>query len=122
MSVALLPQAKPDHFENQTIQSAQVFLANALDIYSSWARPTVIFSDGAYGIGGFPGDPVQPSLLREWYEPHIQQWSAKATGQTTLWFWNTEVGWATVHPLLLEYGWEYRGCNIWDKGIRPSAK
>ncbi len=117
MSVSVLTQAMPSRFEPQTIQSAQVFLADALDVYSLWATPTIIFSDGAYGIGGFAGDPVQPSGLREWYEPHVRQWSAKANGQTTLWFWNTEVGWATVHPLLLEYGWEYRGCNIWDKGI-----
>jgi site-specific DNA-methyltransferase (adenine-specific) len=36
---------------------------------------------------------------------------------TTLWFWNTEIGWATVHPLLAEAGWEYRNCHVWNKGI-----
>jgi len=54
--------------------------------------------------------------LSHWYEQHIQAWTRFSTGQTTLWFWNTELGWATVHPLLEQYGWEYRGCNIWDKG------
>ena len=35
-----------------------------------------------------------------------------------MWFWNTEIGWANVHhPVLAEYGWEYRCCNVWDKGI-----
>ena len=33
------------------------------------------------------------------------------------WFWNSELGWATVHPLLAEHGWEYRSCHIWDKGL-----
>jgi site-specific DNA-methyltransferase (adenine-specific) len=26
-----------------------------------------------------------------------------------------------VHPILDEYGWEYAGCNIWNKGIRHIA-
>ena len=43
-------------------------------------------------------------------------WSRRASPQTTLWFWNTELGWATVHPLLLAQGWEFRNCHIWDKG------
>lgn len=97
--------------------TAQLFYGDALDLYPTWAAPTVIFSDGAYGIGGFVGDPARPQDLLEWYEPHVRAWSQFATGQTTLWFWNTEIGWATVHPLLLAHGWEYRGCNIWDKGI-----
>ena len=42
---------------------------------------------------------------------------ARATPETTLWFWNSELGWATVHPLLAEHGWEYRSCHIWDKGL-----
>jgi site-specific DNA-methyltransferase (adenine-specific) len=36
---------------------------------------------------------------------------------TTLWFWNTEVGWAEVHPILKKHGWIYRSCNVWNKGI-----
>ena len=65
----------------------------------------------------FPGDQRTPATLAEWYEPHVKAWSARATPCTTLWFWNTEIGWATVHPLLLAHGWEYRCCNIWDKGL-----
>jgi len=40
---------------------------------------------------------------------------------TTLWFWNTEVGWATVHPLLVEHGWEYVQTIVWDKGVAHVA-
>ena len=86
------------------------------ELYSLWSPPMVIHSDGPYGVGGFDGDPKSPKCLGEWYEPHIKEWSKKATPQTTLWFWNTEVGWATVHPVLVENGWLYMGCNIWDKG------
>lgn len=48
-------------------------------------------------------------------------WSKAATSQTTLWFWCTEIGWAVVHPILEDNGWVYKGCNIWDKGIRHIA-
>ena len=53
----------------------------------------------------FPGDPPTPEELPEWYEPHIMAWSDRAVPLTTLWFWNTEIGWANVHPLLVKYGW-----------------
>jgi site-specific DNA-methyltransferase (adenine-specific) len=65
----------------------------------------VIVSDGAYGILGFEGDTSDHLGIADWYEPHIQAWSQQATAQTTLWFWNSEIGWATVHPVLERYGW-----------------
>jgi site-specific DNA-methyltransferase (adenine-specific) len=87
------------------------------EVYSEWDTPTTIISDGAYGTGLFPDEPDDPYEIDEWYEPHIKAWSQHATPETTLWFWNTELGWAEVHPLLKEYGWEYRGTNIWNKGM-----
>lgn len=92
-------------------------LGDALDFYDSWEKPIVIVSDGPYGVGGYDGDLNKPDTLAEWYTPHIQAWSAYASALTTLWFWNTEVGWAEVHPVLKQHGWIYRSCNIWDKGI-----
>ncbi len=94
-----------------------LFLGDALEMYEHWPGPVVIVSDGAYGVSGFPGDTPTSDGLIDWYRPHVRAWSAAATGETTLWFWNTEIGWATVHPLLVEFGWEYVGCNVWDKGI-----
>ena len=76
-----------------------------------------IVSDGAYGVGGFPGDPRTPEGLRDWYAPHVEAWSSNASLATTLWFWNTEVGWANVHPLLVENGWKYEFTNVWNKGV-----
>ena len=89
---------------------------DALDFYDTWDTPTTIISDGAYGVGGFPGDPRTPADLPRWYEPHIAAWSAKATLATTLWLWNTEIGWANIHPLLTDHGWQYETLNIWNKG------
>jgi site-specific DNA-methyltransferase (adenine-specific) len=102
-----------------TFRRGQSVLYNAdvSELYAAWDTPVVIVSDGAYGIGGFAGDPAEPEALPEWYEPHVKAWSAKATPLTTLWFWNTEVGWANVHPVLIKHGWQYTSCNIWDKGI-----
>ena len=102
---------------------ASVILYNAdtLGLYLKWPSPIVIVSDGAYGVRGFPGDPPTPAGLADWYEPHIAEWSKYSTPQTTLWFWNTELGWATVHPILKKYGWDYRTCHIWDKGMAHAA-
>ncbi|KAB2587309.1 site-specific DNA-methyltransferase [Rhodococcus erythropolis] len=94
---------------------------DALDAYAAWPSPNTIISDGAYGVGGFHGDPRTPETLGEWYRDHIKGWSAKANLGTNLWFWNTEVGWANVHPVLVENGWQYEFCNTWNKGIGQIA-
>jgi site-specific DNA-methyltransferase (adenine-specific) len=100
---------------------AALYLGNVRDLYAHWTPPTVIVSDGAYGLASFPGDPPTVAGLEEWYRPHIETWSRCALPETTLWFWNSELGWATVHPLLIAAGWEFRNCNIWDKGIAHIA-
>lgn len=94
---------------------------DALDHYDRWPTPTVIVSDGAYGVAGFPGDPPTHRGLVDWYAPHVAAWSRRAQPLTTLWFWGTELGFATVHPLLEAHGWEYRACNVWDKGLAHIA-
>ena len=94
---------------------------DALEAYSEWPVPATIISDGAYGVRGFHGDTVDEGDLPEWYEPHIKAWSTAAGPATTLWFWNTEVGWATIHPLLVAHGWEYIQLITWDKGIAHVA-
>ncbi len=96
---------------------AQIELADAATRYDSWPSPTVIVVDGPYGLGQFPGDPPTPDRLPEWYAPHAAAWARRATAETTLWFWNSEVGWALVHPILAVHGWEYRAAHVWDKGI-----
>ena len=94
---------------------------DVMEAYPSWPAPALIISDGAYGVGGFPGDPWTTEGLVEWYRPHVVEWSKRSRPAATLWFWNTEQGWATVHPLLTEYGWKYEQTIIWDKGIRHAA-
>ncbi len=101
--------------------SIHLFCGDSLELYDKWKTPTVIISDGPYGVNGFPGDLVTADGLDKWYEPHIKKWSELATPLTTLWFWNTEVGWATVHPMLEKYGWSYVSCCVWDKGISHVA-
>jgi site-specific DNA-methyltransferase (adenine-specific) len=98
-----------------------ITLADSLNCYAKWLTPRTIVSDGAYGVLGFEGDTSDHSGMPEWYEPHIAAWSKQATPQTTLWFWNSEIGWATVHPVLERYGWRYQNANIWDKGLAHIA-
>lgn len=98
-----------------------LFNDDAINLYDKWDSPTVIISDGPYGIKGFKGDLKTTKGLAEWYEPHIAEWTKKSTAKTTLWFWCTEQGWATVHPILLKYGWDFKACNVWDKGMSHVA-
>ena len=100
---------------------AAIFAGDALEAYGKWPQPDCIISDGGYGVGGFMGDPRTPEELPAWYAPHIQAWSRYAKPATTLWFWNTEVGWASVHPLLAANGWQYEQAIVWDKGISHIA-
>lgn len=90
---------------------------DALASCERWPAPTCIIADGPYGLGKFPGEPKTPEGLGEWYAPHIAQWHRKAAPDCTLWFWNTELGWAIVHPFLEELGWQYEELCVWDKGI-----
>lgn len=100
---------------------SSIVLGDALDNYCRWEPPTVIISDGPYGLSSYPGDPPTPRDLGEAYRPHARAWAEYSLPSTTLWFWNSELGWANTHPVLEEEGWEYRSCHIWDKGIAHAA-
>jgi hypothetical protein len=111
----------PRHGDVFRREDVALHFNRAEDLYADWPTPTCIISDGPYGVSGFPGDERKAESLEQWYEPHVKAWSQYSSPQTTLWFWNTEIGWATVHPLLLANGWDYRCCNIWDKGMSHVA-
>jgi len=103
------------------VAGALIEFDDALNCYSRWSSPTCIIVDGPYGLGKFPGEPTNPHCLAEWYAPHVAAWSASARTNTTLWFWCTEIGWASVHSVLEMHGWQYEECNVWDKGIAHVA-
>lgn len=103
------------------INKSTLYQADALNIIGELPPPTLIISDGPYGVSGYPGDLPSPKNLGTWYEPHIKLWTQKSTYRTSLAFWNTEIGWASVHPILEQYGWKYRQLAIWDKGIKHIA-
>ena len=96
--------------------SIHVALGDSRTLCEKWPTPTVIVSDGGYGVLGFEGDTSDHLDLPQWYEPHVAAWSRRATPLTTLWFWNSEIGWAAVHPVLERLGWRYVNANIWNKG------
>lgn len=101
---------------NWSDKQVNLSLGDSLDNYHHWETPITIISDGAYGILGFEGDTDSHMGLPQWYESHIKKWSQYAVPQTTLWFWNSEIGWAAVHPILEKYGWKYVNSNSWNKG------
>ena len=103
------------------IGGVTLYHGDALGLYGGWPEPVVIVSDGPYGLEPWDGGVLAGRTLAEWYEPHIAAWAAAATALTTLWFWNTEVGWAEVHSVLLRHGWLYRQLCVWDKGLTHAA-
>lgn len=100
---------------------ADIQLGNSLDFYGKWPKPTIIISDGPYGLSKYPGDPSSADSIIELYAPHVAAWSKYALPQTTLWFWCSELGWAEAHPLLKMHGWKYKAAHIWNKGISHVA-
>lgn len=90
---------------------------DSLSFYGGWEPPSCIVSDGPYGVKGYKGDLSSADGLAGWYRPHVEAWSSLCLPCCTLWFWNTELGWAEVHPVLKECGWQYACCCIWDKGL-----
>ncbi|MCY4491438.1 MAG: DNA methyltransferase [Thaumarchaeota archaeon] len=107
----------------QSFQHAQIEIhgKDVLSLYENWPTPTVIMSDGPYGLNSYNGDLKTSEGLDGFYRPHVEAWTRAAGQDTTLWFWNSELGWATVHPLLVEHGWRFVNCHIWNKGISHIA-
>jgi DNA modification methylase len=117
---AIVRPAPPD-FDRWEGLGVEVRLGDALDAYAAWPRPDVIVSDGAYGVLGFEGDTADHLGIPEWYAPHVARWAERAKPGTTLWFWNSEIGWATAHPVLERHGFRYVNANIWNKGVAHIA-
>ena len=95
----------------------RVDLGDASDHYEGWPDPHCIICDGPYGVGRYPGEPRTVSALPTWYRPHLQAWNERARPGASLWVWGTELSWATLHGEIESAGWEYRGCQVWDKGV-----
>lgn len=106
---------------HETPPLSTLYFGDVLGVYDLWPTPTCIISDGPYGLGKYPGEPSSTRELAGWYTPHIEAWARLASPQTTLWFWNSEIGWASVHPVLETHGWRYEECCTWNKGITHVA-
>lgn len=117
------PKIRVADTQDRTVRlgPASLHQGDALDAYEDWLAPTVIISDGPYGLGKFPGEPHTPDGLAEWYAPHAAAWAKHSEPFTTLWFWNSELGWAKAHPALEMNGWQYEEAVVWDKGIAHIA-
>jgi DNA modification methylase len=113
--------ASVPEIERWSADGIDVHFGDSLDFYDSWDPPDVIVSDGAYGVLGFEGDTSDHLDVPAWYEPHVAAWARRAKLGTTLWFWNSEIGWAAAHPVLERLGFRYVNCNVWNKGIAHIA-
>lgn len=116
------PVKRPDGVpEVVQVKGAAIYFGEAESFYDAWPAPTCLVVDGPYGVSGYPGDLNTATGLAEWYEPHARAWAKRATPETTLWFWCSELGWAAVHHVLERAGWDYRGCHTWNKGLAHIA-
>jgi hypothetical protein len=100
---------------------ARIDFGDSLLLCERWDSPTVIVADGPYGLNSYPGDPETPEGLADFYRPFLIKWHERALPSATLWFWNSEQGWANCHRMIEDCGWEFRNCHIWDKGISHVA-
>jgi site-specific DNA-methyltransferase (adenine-specific) len=121
-----IAEARPNHSGRKSPQKRlqspfTLFLGDALSAYDEWMAPACIIADGPYGLGKYPGEPLSPDGLAQWYAPHAIAWARRALPYTTLWFWNSEIGWAKSHPALEAAGWQYEETIVWDKGIAHVA-
>ena len=106
---------------SERVDSAFIYCGDAMKLYEHWPKPTCIIADGPYGLGKFPGEPLAAAALPSWYAPHVAAWAKRAATDCTLWFWGSELSWATVHPVLDVHGWQYEETVIWDKGLAHIA-
>ena len=111
------PSAENKRLLKESEGGATLCFGDVAQFYKSWLPPTVIIADGPYGLKSYPGDPATPADLDSWYKPHATAWYQYALPSATLWFWNSEQGWANCHKMLESCGWEFRNCHIWDKGM-----
>ena len=113
-AVTLDTAPSSNHYADDLVS---LHFGDSMALYGQWPAPTCIVSDGAYGVLGFEGDTSDHLDVPQWYEPHARAWAKAASPKTTLWFWNSEIGWAAAHPVLERHGWRYVNCNIWNKGM-----
>lgn len=114
------PFANPE-LTVERVENAFIHRGDSLTLYEQWPQPTCIIADGPYGLAKFPGEPPTVSALPAWYAPHVAAWTKHAATDCTLWFWGSELSWATVHPVLDLNGWQYEETVIWDKGLAHIA-
>ena len=89
---------------------------DAVDIYPTLEPGyTLIVSDGAYGIGGFPDDPTSPRALADWYAPHLAAWDRLAAPSSSLYLWGTPEGCARMMVPIEAAGWSLISCLRWAK-------
>jgi hypothetical protein len=77
-------------------------------------------SDGPYGISKAVWDRI--ASLPDFYRPHIAEWTRISAPSSSLYFWSTSEGWASVHPEIVAAGWTFRCLIVWVKPNAASIK
>ena len=103
-------------------RSLRAHLGEAADVYTRLEPGyTLIVSDGAYGIGGFAGDPTSARKLADWYALHLAAWDRLAAPSSSLYFWGAAEGCARMLVPIEAAGWRYYSRIVWNKGMAALA-
>lgn len=76
--------------------------------------------DGPYGMGKAEWDRVpRGGSLVDLYRDHIADVGRVCAPSASLYLWNTEQGWAQLHPAVLAAGWTFVSLIVWVKADSP---
>jgi site-specific DNA-methyltransferase (adenine-specific) len=76
--------------------------------------------DGPYGMGKAAWDRVpRGGSLLDLYRDHLADVGRVCAPSASLYVWNTEVGWAELHPAILAAGWTFVSLIVWVKADSP---
>lgn len=76
--------------------------------------------DGPYGMGKADWDRIpRGGSLVDLYRDHIADVGRVCAPSASLYLWNTEVGWAELHPAILAAGWTFVSLIVWVKADSP---
>jgi site-specific DNA-methyltransferase (adenine-specific) len=78
--------------------------------------------DGPFGFAKAAWDRIpRGGTLGDLYTGHLDDVGRVCAKSASLYVWNTEGGWAELHPLILARGWTFRTLIVWDKGLAQAT-
>lgn len=104
---------------SSVLTGSQVFEADCRTVAATLPDgvASLAILDGPYFLGKADWDRAPRGVtLGDVYREHLDDVGRVCGPSASLYLWNTSVGWAELHPLVLARGWVFRRLIVWDKG------